>query len=84
MATMTVTIDRAGRVVIPKDVRDRLSLGPDAELEVAVEGDSIRLAPVRAVGRTFRLVDGFPRIDALVGTTTTDADVQAWRDADQR
>ena len=84
MATMTVTIDRAGRVVIPKDARDRLQLGPDAELEVAIEGDSIRLTPVRVVGRTFRLVDGFPRIDPLVGVTTTDADVQAWRDADQR
>ncbi|MCL2092194.1 MAG: AbrB/MazE/SpoVT family DNA-binding domain-containing protein [Micrococcales bacterium] len=81
---MTVTVDRAGRVVIPKDARDRLQLGPDAELDLAVEGDSIRLTPVRRAGRTFHLVDGFPRIDTVAGITTTDADVRAWRDADQR
>ena len=84
MVTMMVTIDRAGRVVIPKDVRDRLSLGSQTELELSIEGDSIRLTPVRGTGRLFRMVDGFPRIDAIAGITTTDTDVQGWRDADQR
>ena len=79
-----VSIDRAGRVVIPKDTRDRLAIGPDTELELIVEGDALRLVPVRPSGRRFAVVDGFPRIDAGHGTTTTDADVQAWRDADQR
>lgn len=84
MATMMVTIDRAGRVVIPKDTRDRLSIGPDTELELTIEGDTIRLAPARHAGRTVSMVDGFPRIDAAPGMSITDADVQAWRDADQR
>ncbi|MDR2215575.1 MAG: AbrB/MazE/SpoVT family DNA-binding domain-containing protein [Nevskiaceae bacterium] len=82
--SMMVMIDKAGRVVIPKDARDRLSLTPDAELEVVVEGDSIRLVPQRVAGRRFRIVDGFPRIEAVEGMGITDADVQAWRDADQR
>lgn len=81
---MMVTIDRAGRVVIPKDTRDRLSIGPDTELELTVEGDTIRLSPARRAGRMVTMVDGFPLIEAVAGMSITDADVQAWRDADQR
>ena len=81
---MMVVIDRAGRVVIPKDVRDRLALSADVELELSVEGDSIRLIPVRHRTRRIVEVDGWPVIEAADGVTTTDADVQRWRDADQR
>ena len=81
---MMVSIDRAGRVVIPKEARDRLSLAADSELELTVHGNSIELTPVRGPGRTFSIVDGFPRIDAVPGMRITDADVQMWRDADQR
>jgi len=81
---MMVTIDRAGRLVIPKEVRDRLSLDHDTELDVIVEGDSIRLSPVRMPSRSFRIVDGFPVIDPAAGIIITDADVQGWRDADRR
>jgi AbrB family looped-hinge helix DNA binding protein len=84
MASMMVTIDRAGRVVIPKEARDRLSLTPDAELELTVHGDAIHLVPVRRAGRTFSIVDGFAVLDPVAGLTITDADVQSWRDADQR
>ena len=31
---VVVSIDKAGRVAIPKDIRDRLSLGADAELDI--------------------------------------------------
>src|SRR5437763_5786062 len=44
---MTTTIDKAGRVVIPAEVRKRLGLTAGAELEMRIEGFSIRL--VRAV-----------------------------------
>lgn len=84
MVSMLVGIDRAGRVVIPKDVRDRLSLAPDAQLELDTDGDSIRLTPVRARSRSIVEVDGWPVIAAAAGHTVTDADVQRWRDADQR
>ena len=44
----TVTIDKAGRVVIPKEIRDELRLEPGETLAVATEGDSITLRLLRA------------------------------------
>jgi antitoxin PrlF len=44
---MKMTIDRAGRVVIPAEVRKRLGLTAGTELELVIEGFAIRL--VRAV-----------------------------------
>ena len=84
MATMMVSIDRAGRIVIPKDLRDRLSIEADSELEIDVDGDGFRLTPVRGPRRSVRMVDGLPLIEPAVGFVTTDADVQRWRDAEQR
>ena len=81
---MMVAMDRAGRVVIPKDVRDRLDLRADCEVELSVEGDSIRLTPARQRGRKIVDVDGWPVIQSVEGIATTDADVQGWRDGDQR
>lgn len=40
---MTITIDRAGRVVIPKPVREQFSLWEGSELEVEYTGNEIRL-----------------------------------------
>lgn len=85
MTTMMVSIDRAGRVVIPKELRDRLSIGPESEFEVDIDGDAIRLTPARLPGRSVRNdADGLPIIEPVAGFVTTDADVQRWRDADQR
>jgi AbrB family looped-hinge helix DNA binding protein len=41
---MKTTIDKAGRVVIPREVRERLGLLPGTELEVRVEDQTVRLA----------------------------------------
>jgi antitoxin PrlF len=46
-APMTTTIDKAGRVVIPAEVRKRLGLTAGTELEMVIEGFALRL--VRAV-----------------------------------
>jgi AbrB family looped-hinge helix DNA binding protein len=40
---MKTTIDKAGRVVIPVEIRRRLGLEPGTELEVVVEDFSVRL-----------------------------------------
>ena len=43
----TLTIDRAGRVLIPKNLRRDLHLGPGDELRLDSEGEEITLRPVR-------------------------------------
>jgi AbrB family looped-hinge helix DNA binding protein len=43
---MTLRMDKAGRVVIPKPVRDRLGLKPDMELEVVEQPGAMLLRPV--------------------------------------
>lgn len=49
-ATMNprITIDKAGRVVIPKPVREALRLDPGDELELEASDDALVLRPVRA------------------------------------
>lgn len=84
MVSMLVTVDRVGRLVIPKDVRDQLELEPGIELELSVEGDSLRFTPRRAPGRRIVEIDGWPVIEAVRGVSITDADVQRWRDDVQR
>jgi AbrB family looped-hinge helix DNA binding protein len=42
-----LTLDKAGRIVLPKPVRDRLQLAPGDELELESVGDAITLRPRR-------------------------------------
>jgi len=43
-----LTIDAAGRVVLPKSLRDELQLAPGDTLELESSGERILLRPVRA------------------------------------
>jgi len=43
---MKTTIDHAGRLVLPKAIREVASLQPGSELEVRYVGDHIELEPV--------------------------------------
>jgi AbrB family looped-hinge helix DNA binding protein len=43
-----VTLDRAGRVVLPKNLRDELHLSPGDTLDVTVQCDEIKLRPRRS------------------------------------
>ena len=43
---MTTTIDKAGRVVIPAAVRERLGLLPGTSLEVTADDGNVTLSPV--------------------------------------
>ncbi|HXP59503.1 MAG TPA: AbrB/MazE/SpoVT family DNA-binding domain-containing protein [Dongiaceae bacterium] len=45
--TARLTIDGAGRVVIPKPLRDELDLAPGDTLELETAGESITLRPAR-------------------------------------
>jgi AbrB family looped-hinge helix DNA binding protein len=42
------TIDKAGRVVIPKEIRDKLKLRAGDSLALKCEGDSLTLQPIHA------------------------------------
>lgn len=77
---MRVTIDKAGRLVIPKVLRDEVGL-TTGDVEVVRDGAGIRIESVPGAGvkeRRGRLV-----IPA-VGVRVEDDTVRALRDADQR
>jgi AbrB family looped-hinge helix DNA binding protein len=48
MANETVTIDKAGRVVILKEIRDELRLEPGDTLTLESDGESMTLRPMHA------------------------------------
>ncbi len=45
---MTITIDRAGRIVVPKSLRERFNLVAGTELEIAAGADCLQLRRVDA------------------------------------
>jgi antitoxin PrlF len=58
LAMSTVTVSDKGQVVIPAAIRHRLGIAPGTKLDFELEGDSIRVRPLRAVKRT-RPDEGF-------------------------
>jgi AbrB family looped-hinge helix DNA binding protein len=50
----TTTMDKAGRIVLPKQVRDELQLGPGDSLELEASEDHIILRPARGKGRMYK------------------------------
>lgn len=79
---MRVAIDRLGRLVVPKPVREQLGLVAGTELELSVVGAGLTLEPVSGAG--FVDDDGFLVIPASGEPTLTADDVRELRLADQR
>lgn len=77
---MRATIDKAGRLVIPKALRDRIGLRP-GEVELSTDGTALRIEPILEEGLAEER--GWLVIPAG-GETIGDADVRALRDAHQR
>ena len=50
MKEMTVPIDQAGRVVLPKDVREELAIKPGDTFRVSIHGTSVTLTPNKDAG----------------------------------
>jgi AbrB family looped-hinge helix DNA binding protein len=48
--SVRLTIDKAGRVVIPKPLREELHLEPGDALDLETAGEQITLRPVRGTG----------------------------------
>lgn len=46
----TLTLDRAGRIVLPKAIREELQLSPGDSLEIESSDDAIVLRPARGNG----------------------------------
>lgn len=55
---MEVTVDKVGRVVIPKRLRTAYGIGPDSKLEIIEDGTALRLEPVTRE-RSVEERDGF-------------------------
>lgn len=63
---MKATVDSVGRILIPKQLRDALGLGPGSEVDISAYGSGLTVLPE---GRTARIVlneDGLP---VATGTT---------------
>jgi len=65
---MKTTLDRFGRLVLPKDIRDRLGLKPGAELEIDEQGNEVVLKPVEHE-TPFKVEEG---VLVFTGTATGD------------
>ena len=55
MSELTVQMDQAGRVVLPKRLRERFRLRGGDTLAIEVKGDAIELRPARATGQLSRV-----------------------------
>lgn len=78
---MKATIDKAGRLVIPKQLRDELGLQP-GEVEVSAYGAGLRVEPI-AGDESLEERDGRLVIPAA-GLTVDDDAVRLLRDAGQK
>lgn len=77
---MRTTIDKAGRLVIPRALRDRIGLSAGGEVELELDGAAVRIEPVAGTG--LREEDGLLVIPAT-GVPTTAASVRDLIDADR-
>ena len=48
---LTITVDKAGRVVLPKAVRDELELSPGDVLELESSDEQVTLRPLRGTAQ---------------------------------
>jgi AbrB family looped-hinge helix DNA binding protein len=77
---MKTTIDRAGRLVIPRSIREQIGLVGGGEVELEVDGAAVRIQA--ASGHDLKQEEGFLVIPAT-GTPLTADDVRVLIDADR-
>jgi AbrB family looped-hinge helix DNA binding protein len=74
---MRSTIDSAGRVVIPKPLRDRMGLAPGAELELREREGRIEIEPAPTPMRLSKGRHGLSALPAVALPPLTDEIVRA-------
>jgi AbrB family looped-hinge helix DNA binding protein len=79
--SVNITIDSAGRIVLPKSLRDALGLGAGDVLALESDGDRITLRPVRS-GSPMRKKQGVWvfRSGKTISASETDSALEALRD----
>ena len=77
---MRATIDKAGRLVIPRALRDSVGLAP-GEVEITLDGAGLRIEPL--ADEALENEDGLLVIPAADVAVSEDL-VRMLRDADQR
>jgi len=79
---MEATIDRAGRILLPKAIRESLGLAPGSKVDISAYGAGAQVIPA---GRTARLrTDDDGNLVAVSDTVVTDADMFALIDSGRR
>lgn len=74
---MRTTIDRAGRIVVPKAIRERLTLLDGGDVEISERGGVIEIVPVPVEVEVVPGADGPVAVAPLGQPPLTDADVFA-------
>ena len=77
---MTITIDKAGRIVLPKSVRDRLGLSAGSELELDEVDDAIVLKPPRSKSPLVRKGRLLVHTGKIVGNSDLTAAIERTRE----
>jgi AbrB family looped-hinge helix DNA binding protein len=77
---MRTTIDKAGRLVIPRTIRDRIGLADGGEVNLELDGGGVRIEPVSTGELVER--DGLLLIPSI-GEPITEETVRQLIDADR-
>jgi AbrB family looped-hinge helix DNA binding protein len=77
---MRATIDKAGRLVIPSVLRNRIGLARGGEVEIEIDGAGIRIEPISS--HELREMGGLLFIPAT-GVSLDDSQVRELIDADR-
>lgn len=81
--TMLATIDKAGRLVVPKPIRDAMGLKPGAKLDISYADGRIEIeyAPVETTVRRLGKVKLLQRVSDETQPPLTDEMIRETKDA---
>ena len=74
----TLTVDKAGRIILPKSMRDQMHLTAGSNLEAELVGGRLQISPEEEEDPPFKMVDGIMVI--LGGGPTPGGIAKAIRD----